>query len=273
MKRYRVLPYDFDTRAVILETEIKDEWEEKHRVLELRNKRSIRDGLIFEFGAKEHERKIEDFISLGASPMSLISFHNVFLQQCRHAFVCGSYYPALVSACTLGERMLNRLILHLRGYYKSSPEYKKVYRKDSFDNWETAIDILVSWDVLLPEPAELFRKLAGIRHQSIHFNPETDTSTREAALKAISVLQSIVEKQFSAIGSQPWYITGTKGATYVARGHEDTPFVKEVVLPNCVLVGPLHRLEYRHNRWIVHDNHFYPEKEVSDEEFVALLSS
>ncbi len=271
MKRYRVLAYDFDTRAVMLETEIKDDWEENNRQLWLRNRRSIRDGLVFEFGPKEHERKIEDFVALGANPMSLISFHNVFLRQCRSAFVYGSYYPALVSACTLGERILNRLVIHLRRYYKSTVEYKTIYRKESFDNWEVAIATLVSWEVLLPEPANLFRKLAAIRHHSIHFNPETDTTARDSALEAITTLQKIVEKQFSAFGLQPWYIKGTKGAMYVARKHESTPFVKEVVLPNCVLVGPQHRLEHGHKGWTVHDDHPYPEKEISDEEFVALL--
>ena len=271
MKRYRVLAYDFDTRAVMLNTEIKDDWEENNRQLWLQNKKSIRDGLVFEFGAKDHERKIDDFSALGANPMSLISFHNVFMRQCRNAFVHGNYYPALVSACTLGERMLNRLILHLRSYYKSTPEYKKVYRKESFDNWDVAIETLVSWSVLLPEAADLFKKLAGIRNQSIHFNPETDDLAKETALEAIQTLQQIIEKQFSSFGVQPWYIPGTKGAMYVAKEHEETPFVKEVVLPNCAFVGPQHTLEHGHRGWVVHDDHPYPEKEITDEEFVALL--
>lgn len=270
MKRYRVLTFDFDTRAVLLETEIKAEWEENNRALWDRNKRGIRDGLVFQYGPKEHERKIEDFVALGANPMSLVAFHNVFLRQCRDAFVVGSYYPALVGACTLGERMLNRLVIHLRDYFKSTPEYKKVHKKQSFDNWSLAITTLESWTVLLPEPAVDFKTLETLRHKAVHFNPEADASAREMALEAIKLLQQIVEKQFSAFGTQPWYIPDTKGAAYVSKAHEENPFVKEVIVPNCTLVGPKHKLEHTHQGWVVHDEP-YPEKEITDEEFVSLL--
>lgn len=272
MKRYRVLAYSFDTRAVILDTEIQESWEEQNKTLWLKNKSQIKDELICEFGPLQHERKFEDFIALGASPISLLAFHNVFLKQCRDAFVFGSYYPALVSACTLGERILNHLILRLRDHFKSTSEYKKIYRKESFDNWLLAIDTLESWQVLLPEPAQEFRELETFRHKAIHFKPETDHNARELALDAIKLLQSIVEHQFSAFGLQPWYIQEAKGVAYVAKAYEQSPFVIEVVLPSCVLVGPKHRLEHDSKGWIVLDDHPYEEKEISDEEFVSLLA-
>lgn len=272
MKRYRVIGFDFDTRAVILDTKIENAWEERIKEQWEANKRAVREGIVFEFGAKEYERKIEDFVALGANPMSLISFHNLFLRQCRSAFVYGSYYPALVSACTLGERILNRLVIHLREYFKGTPEYRKVFSKDSFANWNNAIEILEKWEVLLAQPAADLRRLGEIRHHSVHFNPETETDVRSSALEAISLLQSLVAKQFSAFGNQPWYIPSAKGASYVAKSHEETPFVKEFVLPSCVLVGPKHRLQHSHNGWLVHDDHEYGTQEVSDEEFVNLVS-
>lgn len=54
-------------------------------------------------------------------------------------------YPALVGACALGERILNHLILDLRGAYAHTPEYKRVHRKDSFDDWRVPIDTLAAW--------------------------------------------------------------------------------------------------------------------------------
>ena len=62
-------------------------------------------------------------------------------------------YPALTGACALGERILNYLILNLRDDFHSTPEYKQVYRKDSFDQWDAPINALASWGVLLPEVA------------------------------------------------------------------------------------------------------------------------
>lgn len=255
----------------MLSTEIQESWQEQVKAQWLINKSRIREGLIHEFGASWHEQKIKNFIDLGANPISLLAFHNEFLKQCRDSFVLGGYYPALVSACTLGERILNRLILHLRDYFKSTPQYKKVYRKESFDNWEYAINTLESWGVLLPEPAEGFRRLEPLRNNAIHFNPETDHGARSLALEAIKSLQFIVENQFSAFGAQPWYIPGAKGAAYVAKAYESDPFVKEVVLPSCHLVGPKHKLDHGARGWIVHDDHEYEDTEISDEEFISLL--
>jgi len=272
MKRYRVLAFDFDSRATALKIyQSKGSSSGKAQKQKKANVSRIREGLIAQYGVQEYERKIRDFIDLGPNPVSLISFHNKFLRQCRNAFVFGSYYPSLVSACTLGERILNRLVLHLRDYYKNSPEYKKIYKQNSFDKWMLAINTLVSWNVLLPKPTDNFKKLEKLRHQSIHFNPEANTDARNLALEAIQLLQSIVEEQFSAFGTQPWYIKGIKGSTYIAKDYEQHPFVQEVIIPNCRLVGPDHRLEYSQKGWVVHDEEDYPEREITDEEFAELI--
>jgi hypothetical protein len=49
--------------------------------------------------------------------------------------------------------------------------------------------------------------------------------------------------------------------------------VKEIVIPNCVKVGHLHRLEYDHRGWIVHDSHDYADIEISDERFAELVNN
>jgi hypothetical protein len=134
MKRYRVLSYDFDARATTLKTEIRDDWEDKIKEQWKANKKSIKEGLIAEYGAVGAFDKIDNFVDLDASPISIIAFHNKFLRQIRSAYVIGSYYAALTGACALGERILNHLILRLRDSFKGTDEYKSVYRKDSFDN-------------------------------------------------------------------------------------------------------------------------------------------
>ncbi len=198
MKRYTILKYDFDTRANILKLEIKDDWEESNKNLWLNNKSNIREGLIFSYGIENYESKIENFIDIGYKPFSVIAFHNDFFNQARNAFVGGAYYPALTAACALGERILNQLVLHLRDDHQDTPQYKRVYKNDSFDNWDLAIDTLEAWDVLLPNVAKAFRSLRDIRHRSLHFNPETETDTHQKALDALLVLSEIIQEQFQA---------------------------------------------------------------------------
>jgi hypothetical protein len=162
MRRYRLLAMSFDTRAEILKTEIKDEWEDKVRDQWIENKQQIKEGVKQEHGTVDIEQKLSDFIDIGRGPFSVIAFHNKFLRQCRHAFVAGSYYPALTGTCALGERILNHMVLKLRDYYKGSPSYKRVYDKQSFDNWDLAIDVLKEWRVfsqfmILPMQGQTWR--------------------------------------------------------------------------------------------------------------------
>jgi len=272
MKRYRVLNFDLDSRATILSMEIDESWEEKVKEQHLRNKKQTEEQLLIEFGSSNKESKIKNFCDLGNSPFSILAFHNKFLHQIRNSFVLSSYYPALTGACSLGERILNHLIIQLRNDFKNTPEYKKVHRKDSFDDWGLAIKTLSSWKILLPDVVKNYEKLEKIRHrEAIHFNPATDTNDREIALRAIKTLQIIIQKQFGAFGLQPWFIKGIKGASYIKKEYENYPFIKKIYLPNCVLVGPLHRLEFVNGEWKVIDNNTYYDREIFDREFVELL--
>jgi len=273
MKRYRILTYDFDTRARILSMTIEESWEPQVKELWARNKQQIIERLLREYGPSAGDDKIRNFIDFGAMPFSIIAFHNRFFRQVRNAFVVGAYYPALTGACALGERILNHLVLRLREDFKSTPGYKKVHGKESFDNWDLAIDTLESWGVLLPEGVAAYRRLRDLRHRCLHFQPEVDTHDRDLALEAIRQLSGIVEIQFSGVGPRPWIIPGTRGASFVKKSVENIPFVAKVVLPNCHLVGPFHRLEGGPNNWLVHDDHTYEEREITDEEFADLYNT
>jgi hypothetical protein len=273
MKRYRVLILDFDARATTLKLQIDLGWEEGVRQLWAENKMNIRAELVAQYGIIQAEEKIQNFIDLGASPISVIAFHNQFLRQIRSAYVIGAFYPALTAACALGERVLNRLIIHLRDDYRHTNEYKKVSRKDSFDHWDLPIKTLSNWKVLLPNVVESFRKLKEIRNRALHFNPETDTNDKELSHQAISRITSIIEDQFSGFGPQPWFIPGIAGAAYIKKDFEAQPFVKHIVIPSCVLVAPHHELETVNGGWVVKDEHQYEEREISDEEFAKLVGN
>jgi hypothetical protein len=269
MKRYRVLGFDFDTRVHSLTQEIQEHWEDRVKELQRKNREKTERGLVREFGELAAEHKRQNFIDLGPKPLSILAFHNRFLEQIRVSFVMGAYYPALTAACALGERILNYLILSLRDDFKSSPEYKRVYNKDSFDNWDLAIDTLEAWQVLLPDVVKEYRVLRDLRNNAIHFRPELDRNDRSLALAAITSLGNIVGTQFSAWGSQPWFVTGVPGEIYIKKDWESRPFIQKVYLPNCVALGPRHRVESV-LPWRIRDVQDYENRDVSDEEFCDL---
>lgn len=270
MKRYRILGWDFDSSAAVFKDEIREEWDEPVKEAHRQNKQRFRESFISTFGAENLEIKIQNLIDVGNKPFSIIAFHNRFFHQIRSTFVIGAYYPALTGACALGERILNHLILSLRDEFKGTSEYKRVYDKSSFDDWGLAISTLESWDVLLPETVVDFRILMDMRHKALHFRPETDSNDRQLALEAINCLQKIIGEQFSGFGPQPWFITGLLGEIYIKKEWEARPFVKLVYLPNCLLVGPKNRIESVVPYIVVKDDFPYEDREISDDEFVAL---
>ena len=270
MKRYRILQFDFDARVRSLADHIDDNWADEIKTMHYENRKNTEQNLIKEFGELNYEQKKINFIELDAKPFSIIAFHNNFFNQIRTAFVVGSYYPALTAACALGERILNHLLLTLRDDFKSTPEYKKIYRKDSFDDWDVPINVLASWEVLLPKAKEEFIRLKDIRNKAIHFRPETDQNDRNLSLEAINCLRNIIAEQFSSFGTQPWFITSTRGESYIKKDWETKPFIEKIYLPNCLYVGPNNIIEKMFPEVIVNDNFKYEDKIIKDEEFVSL---
>jgi len=269
MKRYRILAFDYDTRVYTLTLDIRDEWEEEIKKQHRQNKENVKKSLIDSYGAHAQREKYQNFIDLGDKPFSILAFHNRFYEQIRTAFVMGAYYPALTAACSLGERILNYLLLILRHDYKHTPEYKTIYSKDSFDNWDVPIGVLESWGILLPDVSEQFHRLKDMRNKSIHFRPEVDRNDRELALHAIQCLREIIRNQFSAFGPQPWFITSIPGEIYIKKTWESKPFIEKVYLPNCLLVGPKHKIEAMLPQVLVRDFE-YEAREITDEEFSDL---
>ena len=268
-RRHLSFEFDFDTRAETLKTVIGDDWEPHVKEMWQNNQADIRAGLIHEFGERSIEKKVENFVAIGSKPMSVLAYHNAFFQQVRSAYVMGQHYPALVGACALGERILNHLILDMRDFFRASPQYKHVYRKQSFDDWAVPIDTLEAWDILLPEAVAEFKALKTLRHRSIHFNVSTYETLQEDALAAVLHMREIIDRQFGTWGARPWFIPDTMGHSFVARDYEQHPFVQTYFLPRFPFVGTLFGMKPGPQGWSFFDVPDYGDGEMTDAEFAA----
>ena len=270
--RRRHLSYtmDFDTRVHALEP-AGEGWSDEAKTMHLENQERVKQSLANEFGAGQLDAKVQNFIDIRSKPFSVLTYHNRLYDDVRRAFVVGAYYPALVGACALGERILNHLMLDLRRHYAGTPEYKRVYRKESFDDWSLAIDTLEAWDVLLPKAVDEFRLLKTLRHRSIHFNVSTYATLREDALAAVLHMRTIIDEQFTAFGLRPWFILGTKGHLFIKREWEINPFVRAFYLPTCPFVGPYFGISFA--RGLEYQDHAdYGDGEWTDDEFAQVFN-
>ena len=198
-RRFTPVNYHFDTRALILAQLIEDDWEPEIKEQWRRNQASIREVLVHQFGADNYEQKVKNFTYLGAAPWSVVALHNVHLAQVRAAFVGMNYYPALLGASGLGERILNQLVLTLRRDYANHEATKHVLDKQSFDNWKVCIKALQAWGVFTDEVAGDFTALMKRRHDAVHYRSELDSGeVREAALEAVLLLGKLIGGSYSA---------------------------------------------------------------------------
>ena len=273
MKRHLVFPQDFDTRAYALEEE-KESWDERPKQLHRENKKKTLKGLEWEFGSNDFDAKVTRFKEVGVSPFSMISFHNRFFAEIRQAFVAGYYYPGLTGACALGERMLNHMLLILRDEFSHTPEYKRVYRKKSFDDWSLAISTLSAWSILDEALEKRFSELKELRNKSIHFNHETYTSIRPDSLKAIEILSEIISLRFGFFRKEhSWAINGTKGAQFIKKEFETDPFIRKFYIPRCPFVGPYYAVKFIGEGILFVDRPSYEDVEISDEKFADIFNN
>lgn len=270
-RRFRIFSFDFDSRPRDLLEIPGEDWSEDARKQWQVRREQLFASLSTEFGSHNIDRKVSDFAAFGAKPFSIVAHHNVMFDHVRTAFVSGAYYAALTGACALGERILNHLILDLRDHFRGTPEYKHVYRKNSFDRWSIVIDTLEAWQVLLPEVVVAFRELEQLRNRSIHFNQETASQLRADALSAADLLTRVIEQQFCAFGLQPWFIEGTMGAGFIKREWEGNPFVAHYYCSKNVCVGPFHSVDlHPAHGWRFVDHPDYGEfgiNNLTDEQF------
>lgn len=267
-RRYHPFSFDFDSTPFSL-AEPEDHWDEPVKQNHRENRAQAIERLAQQYGPSQIESVVKNVTDLGPKSMSLLAYHNQFHEQARRSFVAGLYYPALVAACALGERILNHLVLDLRDSFKSSVHYRRVYRKDSFDNWPFVIGVLTDWKVLVDGVGAEFLALGVLRNRSIHFDPDTYRSLREDALAALQQLNAIIAKQFGYFGLQPWFIDNTPGAQFVKRAYETVPFVRAYVIPRSGFVGPLYGMDLGQGGWQHLDYADYGDGELGDEEFAT----
>lgn len=275
-RRYRPIELTFDSRNVMLDQEIGDDWEPEQQAQWRDNQAAIRMQLLAEHGTVNGERKIADYRLMGPAPWSIAFEHNPLLAQIRSAFTQGDHYPALVGACALGERILNHLILTLRADYETHPATtRRVRRDDTFTNWDACIEVLHGWGVLTDSVATQYRQLKTLRHQSVHFNPAVAAGQREPALVALRLIQDIISDVFNPLGGPPRFIAGVSGASFIALEAEQEPMVKRILLPRSALLSPAHRFYPRQTadgaEWEIVDDAEYDPEPLRDEQFAAAL--
>lgn len=268
MKRYRVLQLEFDFTANLLLHKIGEDTDEETKVWHQEQIERVRKRMEYRYGSDNLDEKVQNLQDIGAQAMSVISFHNNFYRQARHAFIVGVYYPALTATCALGERILNELVLALRSYYPTPMDHPEIATHKSFANWTLMIDALEGWGILLSDVTEAFRALTKTRHRTLHFNPVSQDEVRVLAVDAIQRMNLIIHRQFGILGLQPWFIPGIRGASYIAKSWEDSPYVETFLLPHSALVGPRHQLNISEDMFMVTvQDEQYDERELTDEEF------
>lgn len=222
-----------------------------------------------EFGAHEFESKFERWLKIDYPPLGLIDEYPDKITQIINAYSCGYFYPVVTSACCLAERILNRLVLETRDYFKSSPHYKKIYRKDSFDDWSKMILILSNWKLISQTALDEFNKLMPIRHSSIHYNK--NYNFEEIAPIVINSLISAITEIFGVINRKDIYLVfNIPGEVWVKSEAENDPFVKEFVLPHCYYAHAVHEIDRSNNRII---ERLGKTGKLTDQEFIELRTS
>lgn len=244
-RRYLPHAVSFNTQAHILTMEINPDWEPEIIAQHEQNRSDARMRLIHAFGNLDHDRKITDYAELGIAPWSVVDQHNVFMGQIRDSFSFGAYYPSLVGACALGERLLNELVIRLRASYESHPATAKVAKQQTFNDWVQCIEALFQWGVIDDPLATKFNDLRKFRNRSVHYGKHlVGSDARVDALKAVLLVQEIVEDLFRPHGGPPRFIAGVSGHSFLALDSEEKPFIREFVLPASVLVSPNFRMSF-----------------------------
>lgn len=271
-RRYLPHAISFNTQARLITDEINPDWEPEIIAQHEENRRLARVRLIHEFGNDEHERKIQDYGAVGVAPWSVVDQHNVFMGQIRDAFAFGAYYPALVGACALGERLLNEIVIRLRDSYSDHPATQKVATQKTFNDWVICVEALFEWSVVDDPLATKFNDLRKLRNRSVHYGKHlVGSNARVDALHAVLLVQEIVQSLFTPHGGPPRFVAGVSGHSFLALASEDEPFIREFILPASLLLSPHFRMEFNHSTgWFdVYDDDTYQDKfpTLTDDEF------
>lgn len=260
MKRYRWTNFFIDTTRNIIR-DSKPPASVKKQMID-----KMYEFITLNYGSANTMEKFDRWYSLNPPDLCApVSYHEL-MREVEGAYIRGDYYPALTSACCLGERILNHLAIELKEYYSSSPHYKDIARKDSIQDWEKAIRILSDWEVINNQQATDFAKLLSLRNPAVHFGNVKDRSS--TAFEALNLIYSVTKSLFGY--SIPVFFWAP-GEIYISYEKESDPFTKTFLLPHCVKVGYNHEVRSVELGSIeTYDPGPYPNGHIRDEEFVEL---
>ena len=222
-----------------------------------------------EFGVNNFDSKFQRWLNINYPPLGLIDEYPEKITQIINSYSCGYFYSAVTSACCLAERILNRLLLKTRNYFKNSPNYKKIYRKDSFDDWSKMLSILSEWNLISKTAFDAFNELMPIRHSSIHYNEYYNFE--EVAPIAINKLILAITEIFGVINRKDIYLVfNIPGEVWVKSEAENNPFVKEFVLPHCYYAHAVHEIDRENGRI---NERLGKTGKLTDQEFIEIRTS
>lgn len=220
-------------------------------------------------GTDNFKEKFERWLKINYPPLGLIDEYPDKITQIINTYSAGFFYPAVTSACCLAERILNRLILKTRAHFKKSPHFSKIYRKESFDDWDKMITIISDWQLIPERAINIMKELMPIRHQSIHYNESFNFEA--IALEVINKLIAAITEIFGVINRKDIYLVfDVPGEIWVRLEAQERPFVKEFVLPHCYYAHAIHDVDFNSKRITEHIGKLGP---LTDEEFVELRKS
>lgn len=220
-------------------------------------------------GESDFEQKFERWLKIDYPPIGLIDEYPEKVQQIISAYSAGFYYPAVTASCCLAERILNRLIIKTRNHFKEDHHYKKIYRKESFDDWDRMLKIISDWQLISTRAIGLMDEIKPIRHQTIHYTEKYDFKT--IAPIVINKLISAITEIFGVMNRRDIYLVfDIPGEVWVRSEAEKLPFVKEFILPHCYYAHAVHEIDFDRKKLT---ERLGRTGRLTDEEFVELRKS
>jgi hypothetical protein len=257
-RRYRLMGFYIDsTRSLSSNDIFKDRADE------------FTEDLKATLGHQHFEEKFQRWRKIDYPPLGLIDEYPEKITQIINTYSSGYFYPAVTSACCLAERILNRIILKTRDHFKNHPHYKKIYQKDSFDDWGKMIEIIADWNFVPERATDLLRQLMPLRHQSIHYSDSFDFEA--VASDVINKLIAAITEIFGVLNRKDIYLVfDIPGEIWVRREAQELPFVKEFVLPHCYFAHAVHDVDFDKPKITERMGKIGP---LTDEEFVEIRKS
>jgi len=257
-RRYRLMGFYIDsTRGFYSTPAFKDQTD------------SQTEDLKATLGHENFQEKFDRWRKIDYPPLGLIDEYPEKIAQIINTYSAGYFYPAVISACCLAERILNRLVLKTRDHFKNYPHYKNIYRKESFDDWGKMINIISDWRLIPERAIYLMRELMPIRHQSIHYTKAFDFGA--IAPDLINKLIAAITEIFGVLNRKDIYLVfDVPGEIWVRLEAQKHPFVKEFVLPHCYYAHANHDIDFEKSKITERVGKIGT---LTDEEFVEIRKS